>query len=166
MLKLAPLLAVLLMCFAIARADDATTKVAGGNIVGTVVDAAGRPVADVTVNLYIGPASGEKKSATLGESLIEMMGNKGGNKGLDKGDKNAGNNHVPNPKPNQIVIATATSDAHGVFVMANVAAGDYIIEAHGNGGADRKLVSVTDGAKIPVTLTLGGGGQKKQPKQK
>ena len=158
MLKLTPLLAVVLMCLAVARADDAPAKVATGNIIGTVVNGAGNPIADVTVNLSIGPASTTTKKA-------DTLGDKGLNKGLGKGGKNDGNNRVPNPKPNQVVIATATSDVRGTFVMPNVAVGDYVIEARGNGGSDRKFVSVTDGAKIPVTLTLGSGGQKKQPKQ-
>ncbi len=157
MFKLTPLLAVVLMLVAVARADDAPTKVATGTIVGTTVDAAGNPVADVTVNLYIAGTPATKKTDT--------MGDKGQNKGLGKGGK--GDGRVPNPKPGQVVIATATSDAHGTFVMADIAVGDYILDAHGNGGSDRKLVSVTDGAKIPVSLTLGGGGgQKKQKQQK
>ena len=150
MLKYVSLLAVLLLV-SFVRAEEAPGKVATGSIIGTVVDANGAPVADVAITVYIAPLNATKKAETLGDRATRK-----GNKG---------------PQTPMISVANATSDIRGTFVVDTVAAGDYIVHAKGKGGTDEKVVTVTDGAKVPVTLTVHGGGGggdtvKKNKKQK
>ena len=149
MLKYVSLLAVLLFV-SFAQAEEAPGKVATGSIIGTVVDANGGPIADVAITVYIAPLNTTRKADTLGDRA-SRKGNKG-------------------PQTPMISVANATSDARGTFVVDTVAAGDYIVHAKGKGGTDEKVVTVTDGAKVPVTLTLQGGGGgdtvKKNKKQK
>ncbi len=131
----------------ILRADDAP-KAATGSISGSVVDKDGKPVANMTVNLYAATAAKGAAKLEIGD---RVMGKK---KGGDKGAK--GGEAGP-------AVATATTGADGAFSMASVPVGDYKAEAGGHkdpAGHGKAMVSVKEGANAAVTITLAMGKAK------
>ncbi len=127
-----------------AGAQDAPAAKAGaGSVVGTILDKDGKPAAGVKVRLFApyerGGKRGNKSAATQPTLADAAAAPATGNEKAEK----------PNP------AATATSDAEGKFMVANLPAGEYVVVARLRGqGGGRQQIEVNAGEEFKVELKL------------
>ncbi len=150
-----PMVAVaVLLGIAGVRADDAPAHNAVGSITGTVTDAEGHAMANITVNLWPPTpiklrAPNSPKGFSIGEAQDFAKSKKSPTDAA--GAKAAAKKKGPTP------ISSTVTAADGTYTLAGIPVGDYSVDAGKKDGTGyaKQAVSVREGQVTGCDFKLG-----------